>query len=195
MARACERMRDRRLAGSTHVVSRALWNFWEMPRMGPRVGTRYPMRWPWSPDARARYEVTGGAKPSGGWGLVHEHVRPRGLLVAELIERARQLTVDALIDHLNAVMAGAVITKDEDAALLAAGVARKPLIAEDPDIWARYRAAGLDPETFAPLVADVPVTEVPSDDQESPPTRLYPGSGRGRGSALDAGCPRQVGLP
>ena len=68
-------------------------------------------------------------------GLVHEHVRPRGLLVAELIERARQLTVDALIDHLNAVMAGAVITKDEDAALLAAGVARKPLIAEDPDIW------------------------------------------------------------
>lgn len=48
-------------------------------------------------------------------------------------------------------MAGAVITKAEDAALQAAGVGLGPLDQNDPDVWARYRTARLEPETYAPL--------------------------------------------
>ncbi len=59
-----------------------------------------------------------------------------------------------LIGYLNRYLAGAVITKEEDLLLTIAGVANAPLDADDPDPWARYKTAGLDPETFGPVHLD-----------------------------------------
>lgn len=88
-------------------------------------------------------------KPSkGGRGLVLEHVRPRNILIGNMIERSEQLTAGELIGYLNRFLAGAVITKEEDLLLTSAGVAYAPVDADDPDPWARYRTAGLDPESF-----------------------------------------------
>lgn len=56
-----------------------------------------------------------------------------------------------LINYLETCMAGAVITKAEDDALQAAGVGLGPLDLNDPDVWARYRTASLEPESYAPL--------------------------------------------
>lgn len=42
-----------------------------------------------------------------------------------------------------------VITKEEDATLTAAGV--QSSIPDAEDAWSRYRAAGIDPTTIAPL--------------------------------------------
>lgn len=151
VARGCARMRQHRLAGTTHVANQALWSFWELPRMGPRVAGKYPKAWPWSPDARGRYHATAGRKPAGGWGLVYEHVRPRALIVADLIANARHLTVDDVVERLHSTLAGAVITRTEDQALLAAGVAKGGGDPHDPDVWVRYRIAGLDPQTYKPL--------------------------------------------
>ena len=151
VALACRDMRDRRKAGTTHIANQALWSFWEMPRMGARVDSKYPKAWPWSPEARHRYQSNAGRKPVGGWQLVYEHVRPRGIIAGGIIEGAHTFTPASLVAHLNHFMAGAVITKAEDRLFHQAKVARSPLDVNDPDVWTRYRTAGLDPDTFAPL--------------------------------------------
>ena len=65
-----------------------------------------------------------------------------------MIERSEDLKAGELIGYLNRFLAGAVITKDEDLLLTNAGVGNAPIDKDDPDPWARYRTAGLDPETF-----------------------------------------------
>jgi hypothetical protein len=39
-----------------------------------------------------------------------------------------------------------------DDRITSAGVGNAPLDKNDPDPWARYRTAGLDPDTFQPLL-------------------------------------------
>lgn len=146
--RGCQPVRQRRRAGTTHVARQALWSFWELPRLPrPLVQNKYPLSYPWSSAARASY-LGNPTAPKGGRGLVLEHVRPRNILIGNMIERSEQLTAGELIGYLNRFLAGAVITKEEDLSLTHAGVAYAPIDADDPDPWARYRTAGLDPETF-----------------------------------------------
>lgn len=147
--RGCQPIRERRHAGTTHVARQALWSFWELPRLPrPLVQNKYPLAYPWSRAARASY-VSNPKAPRGGRGLILEHVRPRNILIGNMIEISEHLTAGELIGYLNRFMAGAVITKEEDLLLTHAGVAYAPIDADDPDPWARYRTAGLDPETFA----------------------------------------------
>lgn len=153
--RACADMRDRRKAGTTHVVRQALWSFWELPRLPkPAVSGKYPKVWPWSPAAREVFQASAAAPP-GGWGLVLEHVRPRNLLIGSLIQLSGEMDTGELIGYLNRFMGGAVITKAEDGLLTSAGVGWGPVDQHDPDPWARYRTAGIDPDTFGPLEVGV----------------------------------------
>ena len=146
--RSCQPVRQRRHAGTTHVARQALWSFWELPRLPrPLLQNKYPLTYPWSTAARASYMENRKA-PKGGRGLVLEHVRPRNILIGNMIERSEDLTAGELIGYLNRFLAGAVITKQEDLLLTSAGVAYAPIDADDPDPWARYRTAGLDTESF-----------------------------------------------
>ena len=145
--RECREVRDRRRAGTTHMARQALWSFWELPRLPrPIISNKYPRPYPWSPAARDLYLTTERAS-----GLVLEHVRPLNILVDAMIISAGSWAVVDLITYLQTYMAGAVITKAEDKALQAAGVGLGPLDQSDPDVWARYRTANLQPETFMPL--------------------------------------------
>lgn len=145
--RECRKIRDRRRAGTTHVTRQALWSFWELPRLPrPIISNKYPRAYPWSPAARDIHQTTGQAS-----GLVLEHVRPLNLLLDAMIHSSGTWTVLDLIQYLETFMAGAVITKAEDKALQGAGVGLGPLDQNDPDVWARYRTANLEPETFRPL--------------------------------------------
>lgn len=149
--RGCRPVRERRHAGTTHVARQALWSFWELPRLPkPLIQGRYPAVYPWSAQARAAYQAKGKA-PKGGRGLVLEHVRPRNILIGNLIEISDQLDVGELIGYLNRFLAAAVITKEEDLQLTNAGVSKAPLDRDDPDPWARYRTAGLELEMFDAL--------------------------------------------
>ncbi len=119
-----------------------------MPRLPkPLVQSKYPLSYPWSNAARAVYLGTPKA-PVGGRGLVLEHVRPRNILIDNMIDLSAELAAGELIGYLNRFLAGAVITKQEDLLLTNAGVAYAPIDADDPDPWSRYRTAGLDPDTF-----------------------------------------------
>ena len=144
--------RTRRTAGSMHIAREALWSFWERPRLPkPLVGNKYPVSYPWSPKARAVYQQHQG-RPVGGFGLVLEHLTPRNLLIMDLWQRIEHLDEQELMQHLMTHLVGTIITKEEDAALTAAGVARSvPLDADPQDVWGRYRIAGLVPEDFAPI--------------------------------------------
>lgn len=153
---ACKAMRSRRNAGTSHVAREALWSFWERPRLpGPLVQSKYPRPYPWSPAARALL-TTHGARPSGGWGLILEHLTPRNVLTRDLIEHVDEIGVPQLIEVLSTRLVAAVVTREEDKALANAGVGIAAPVGADPaDVWARYRAAGFDPELFAPATQDL----------------------------------------
>ncbi len=90
--RGCQPVREHRHSGTTHVARQALWSFWELPRLPrPPFGNRYPLAYPWSKAARASY-VDNPKAPKGGRGLVLEHVRPRNILIGNMIEISAQLT-------------------------------------------------------------------------------------------------------
>ena len=145
--RECHEVRERRRAGTTHVSRQALWSFWELPRLPrPIISNKYPRPYPWSPAARERYRTTGSSS-----GLVLEHVRPLNILLETMIFSSDSWKVDDLTEYLATFMAGAVITKAEDKALSDAGVGFGPKDPNDSDVWARYRTAGVDPDTFSPI--------------------------------------------
>ena len=57
------------------------------PRLpDPLVASKYPKSYPWSPRARAVHVEHSGKRPKDGWGLAIEHLYPRELLVAELLD-------------------------------------------------------------------------------------------------------------
>lgn len=149
----CHEMRERRNAGTSHVARQALWSFWELPRLPkPLLHGKYPKRYPWSAEAAALY-LASPMRPAGGWGLVLEHLTPANLLMADLIKMAPKLTPRKLINRLDKRLVATVITKREDNLLIEAGVGTTlPANADPDDLWARYRLARLDPDTFAPLL-------------------------------------------
>jgi len=88
---------------------------------------------------------------------VAEHVTLVGDLVEDLLSSLDTLTPASLSARLHAEHRFAIITGEEDQHLTAAGLEQAMPTGWQPgdDSWARYRAAGLDPDTFRPLPPDV----------------------------------------
>jgi hypothetical protein len=132
-------------ASNLKPLREVIWFYWHNPRLPrPRVAGKYPHASLWTPAAVA---VAGQSAA-----LRIEHVEPlnivMGLLIAERTagpDRTREL----LQDGLECI----VISADEDQRIDAAGLRdRMPMgWRSGDDRWARYRAAGIDPDTFAPF--------------------------------------------
>jgi hypothetical protein len=128
--------------GSVRVLREAIFFRWEAPRLPP--GGKYSPRLPHSPAARARRQA------GRTDGLVFEHVMPISLVIKRLLADLPADTT-ALRAVLDTTADRVIITKAEDQALVAAGTRTRLPTLDDP--WSRYRAAGLDPATFAPFSA------------------------------------------
>lgn len=140
--------------GARHLVREAVWDIWERPRLpGVLVDSKYPKSYPWSPSASTIYLAANGHRPSGGWGLVIEHLGPRGLVVQDLIDKAVDLDPPGLVDLLKERLQAAIVSREDDRALNAAGVTKSFPDGIDhlTDQWCRYRHAALDVAAFGPL--------------------------------------------
>lgn len=138
------------------LVRSALTEGWErlrLPRPLVLRGVKLPASWPWSPAARAEAErAASEGRPDRPRSLVQEHVQPIGEIVDALVTRTDLTDPTRLIAFLSDTLTYAVITKAEDQQISDAGFARNR---PDGDAWARYRAAGLDVDTFAPLSSEL----------------------------------------
>lgn len=126
----------------------AVWFYWQEPRLPkPRVRGKYPKGFPWSAAARAAYEADGERAR-----LVIEHAQPMRLLLRQILESPR-LEVDAVSSQLWTGLACVILTPEEDQLITRAGLATRMPEGwqEGGDLWARHRAAGLDPEGFETL--------------------------------------------
>lgn len=140
------------------LVRSAITAGFEYPRY-PRPlvlrGVKLPAPWPWSQAARAEAAQSAEeGRADRPVGLVHEHVRPIGDVVAAVVEQPDLHDADALAAFLFENLTYAVISKAEDVQLAEADQrARATGIAfgVDADPWARYRFAALDVDGFAPL--------------------------------------------
>jgi len=131
------------------VLKEVLWFRWEQPRLPrPLVDGKYPHAYPWSADARRAWQESPHREGRRG-ALVIEHVEPKRELLSRIIQASDALDVATLLTLLRGAHSAVVITKREDDLVTRAGFAHT---SPDPsDVWARYRAAGLDVEGFAPL--------------------------------------------
>ena len=121
----------------------AVWFYWQQPRLEKgSVRGKYPRSVPWSPTARQ-------AHARGEGGLVIEHTEPMKVLLRELIDNP-VADLPALADRLDLGLSCVVITHEESIELARSGVASS-VVDDDDDPYARYRVAGLDPGTFAPI--------------------------------------------
>jgi hypothetical protein len=133
------------------VLREALWFIWEEPRLPrPLVASKYPRSYPWSPRARAVFAEHAGKRPKGGWGLVIEHLYPRELLVADLLEDAEVAKTAGSVEVLTERLM-AVVTRDDDRQLPTRAQSARPWDDYAADPWLRYRSPGLQLEHFAPL--------------------------------------------
>jgi hypothetical protein len=113
----------------------------------PRVRAKYPHDFPWTLSAKAAYR----ADPSCH--LVIEHTEPLSLVMDDLLLLDHPEPVD-IADLLHQRLSLAVVMTPEEHRLLTEAGLRQRM----PEGWrpgddpmARYRAAGLDPESFRPL--------------------------------------------
>jgi len=139
------------------VLKEVLWFRWEQPRLPrPLVDGKYPHAYPWSADARRVWRESPRREGRRG-ALVIEHVEPKRELLARIAQASDTLDVTEFLDLLRAAHSAAVISKVEDTLIARAGFGHR---SPDPsDVWARYRAAGLDVEGFAPLTEAVAAVE------------------------------------
>ncbi|MDB6425845.1 hypothetical protein [Curtobacterium sp. 20TX0008] len=84
-----------------------------------------------------------------------EHLEPRVLLMADLLERADEWSPETFAAELHRRAGAAVVTVEDDRLLTASGLGRTmPATSAGP--WARYVAAGIDVSTFQPLAPTTP---------------------------------------
>ncbi|WP_326551472.1 hypothetical protein [Micromonospora sp. NBC_01813] len=122
-----------------------LWFYWQVPRRPqPLVRSKYPAPFPWSEEARLAII----ADPNCA--LVMEHCEPVHLVIRDLLDHPL-VDLNQLRELLHTRLACCVITKAEDAAINAAGFGTRMVPGAEHDRWARYRAAGIDPERFRPF--------------------------------------------
>ena len=137
--------------GPLRLVREAMWFAWESPRLPrPLVSGKYPVSYPWSPNAQAAYARDGGRRPAGGFGLVIEHLYPRELLMRDLLG-AEDLEPDAVVALLATRLTAAVVTKEDDGLLPARGRLNDSWQSYDADPWLRYRESGMALKAFAPV--------------------------------------------
>lgn len=123
-----------------------LWFYWQAPRRPrPLIRSKYPTRFPWSEAARREIADDPACR------LVIEHSEPINLVIRDLLDHP-PADVDHLREVLDTRLACCVITKAEDEAINAAGFGTRLVSGAEHDPWARYKAIGLDPYTFAPLL-------------------------------------------
>lgn len=125
---------------SVKILREAIYFHWEGPRL-PRGRKRSPQL-KHSPAAREQ------RRQGDLSGLVYEHVLPISHVIRGLLADVPE-DEQALQRALKAAPEAVIITKAEDAAIDAAGMS--DVVPSDGDPWSRYRAANLDPETFAPF--------------------------------------------
>jgi hypothetical protein len=139
-------------SGAGRVLREAIWFLWEQPRLpGPLVASKYPPSYPWSPEARRAYSANHGRRPPGGWSLVIEHMYPRELLVAELLDDAAIATATDVVEVLSARLIAAVVTTNEDRILPPRSRVLRDWSAYAADPWVRYRMSGLPVDQFRAL--------------------------------------------
>ena len=80
-----------------------------------------------------------------------EHLYPRELLVAELLDGTAVAETAGGIELLTERLMAAVVTRDEDRQLPTRAQSAHPWDEYASDPWLRYRSAGLPLEEFAPL--------------------------------------------
>ncbi|MBX3095071.1 MAG: hypothetical protein KF680_11125 [Cryobacterium sp.] len=131
------------------VLKEVLWFRWEQPRLPrPLVDGKYPHAYPWSAEARRVWQESPRREGRRG-ALVIEHTEPKRELLARIIRAGDAIDVAELLSLLRDAHSAVVITKREDDLVTRAGFSHR---SPDPsDVWARYRAAGLEVEGFAPL--------------------------------------------
>jgi len=141
------------------LIRSALTEGWErlrLPRPLVLRGVKLPASWPWSPAARAEADrAIAEGRPDRPRDLVQEHVKPIGDIVEALATRADLADPARLIAFLSDRLTYAVITRTEDQQISGAGFSRTSPDGGDGDPWARYRAAGLDVDSFAPLTSQL----------------------------------------
>jgi hypothetical protein len=121
------------------------WFHWQAPRRPqPLVRSKYPALIPLSMAARQVFSnnIAGG--------LVMEHREPIKLVIRELLNQP-PADLGQLREVLETRLVCCVITKEEDRAVTKAGYGIALVPGADHDPWARYKAAGIDPDGFAPL--------------------------------------------
>jgi hypothetical protein len=129
---------------STRVLREATYFHWERPRL-PRGG-KY---WQLLPHPAA---ARGHRRAGHVNGLVFEHAYPVNVLLRELLAKPPE-TAEQLRALLDARAERVIVTREENDALTAAGLANR---APDPqDVWSRYRAVGIDTAQIAPYSEDV----------------------------------------
>lgn len=129
---------------STRVLREATYFHWERPRL-PRGGKYSPLL-PHTAAARA-HRRAGQIN-----GLVFEHAYPVNLLLRELLAEPPE-TAEQLRACLHARAERVIVTREENDALTAAGLANR--VPDPQDVWSRYRAVGIDPAQVAPYADDV----------------------------------------
>jgi hypothetical protein len=125
----------------TKTLREAIFFHWEGPRLPP--GRKYSVTIPHSRAAHERRATAGVV------GLIYEHVVPVNVVIRRLLDvvpRDEAELERVLRCHADRV----IITAEEDRALAAAGVGS--VTADGPDIWSRYRAAGIDPTELKPFI-------------------------------------------
>ena len=124
---------------SRKPLREAIWFWWNVPRFSQlkRVRSKYPLTLRWSPAAWA-------GSTERGSQLVLEHVTPLNIHVDQLIAANGDEQETRAILHAIELI---VITKDEDRRVTETKSGQK-IPDNSTDGYERYRAAGLQPDTF-----------------------------------------------
>lgn len=125
-----------------------VWFYWQSTRLPrPLIRSKYPTSIMWSESARVEWSEDPAAAR-----LVIEHAEPMNLLLRRLVDD-EALTPRRCLSLLRPALLTTVITAAEHRDISAAGLANSMPAGwvEGDDPLARYKAAGIDVDQFAPL--------------------------------------------
>lgn len=152
--RALAKIRESHRAFAGRTARESVQKIWQEPRMPrPRFTHNKPLDYPWTPAARDAYF----AGTAGGQ-LVLEHTTPINHMTDFIYFRVADpaFGVSEMLAYLREMHSGlsfAVITKEEDYRLTAAGF--RAAKGADDNAWSRYETAlGLTADSFGSVTDD-----------------------------------------